>query len=879
MKKFISIILTLVLVFSVQSASVFAYDADFETASDFLGQLGITDDVTGTENGEITRAEFTAMIVRAMNMASLESPDAGFEDISKNLFKREINTAKALGITNGTSELTFSPDSAVPFEVAAKMLVSALGYTTKAEAFGGYPTGYMNVASSLKLYSGTAASGLVSLRDALILIHNMMISDVAVFEGVQDDNVIVSTHKSKNILTENFGFNYTYGIVSTANGKGINYASAGFDTIEIDGVLYKTETDLSHLLGRRVDLWFDDNKNVKLASATTENNYVTINAEDVETYSDSVLTYYDGEKEKKLRMKRGFSFITNGRSVAFDSSDFFFDHGILTFVDNDADGAYEYVLAQKAEYFVVAGVNNSTCEIYDSRSAHPSVCLESGDDYEVFLTLDGVPATFDDITAGMGCEVYMSEDGGICEVYATSKTVSGKVSEMWDNTVRIDETDYTLSRYILNKGVSVIPGCEYNFIITSDNVIIDIAGNGNSNMQYGYLLGYKSGTGMEAVSQIKLLASDGSIRVYDLKKRVHLDGEVTDYNSSLLTTALTNGRYPRYQVVKYKLSDGLVSHIDTTDYMLSDWTVGQHEDEADSLTMYAQNLSVTYSNHNNVGIPNVPFKAIPAIFNVPEDILTNPSADYDDDMFSCLGSAVLANNSKYTVDVYDYDKYYVPQAAVIYDSSTEASFRNPSQQTTIYVVRGITDYIDEDGETLKRIRVFSGSKYQQFFVEPKTADLVARSYRFPNPGDVVRLSFSARGYINGFAIDVSYDRAAHSIKIHYDGGGYPGSYHGIEGGAASYMTYFGGRVVTAGNGFMAITPDQTPPSISGELGGVVNLNVSGATYMIYDRHTNDVYSASASDVITAMNAGEENASLIAGKSYYYNTNVIIIYAN
>ena len=188
-------------------------------------------------------------------------------------------------------------------------------------------------------------------------------------------------------------------------------------------------------------------------------------------------------------------------------------------------------------------------------------------------------------------------------------------------------------------------------------------------------------------------------------------------------------------------------------------------------------------------------------------------------------------------------------------------------------------YIDEDGETLKRIRVFSGSKYQQFFVEPKTADLVARSYRFPNPGDVVRLSFSARGYINGFAIDVSYDKAAHSIKIHYDGGGYPGSYHGIEGGAASYMTYFGGRVVTAGNGFMAITPDQTPPSISGELGGVVNLNVSGATYMIYDRHTNDVYSASASDVITAMNAGEENASLIAGKSYYYNTNVIIIYAN
>lgn len=879
MKKLTSLILTLIMIFTFQGQSVFAYDREFDTASQFLSQLSITDNIVGDENGNITRAEFAAMIVRAMNMSSLTSDDESFEDVSKSQFKNEIYVAKALGITNGTSDVTFTPDGLVPYQVAAKMLVSALGYSSKAEALGGYPTGYQNVANSLKLYSGVQGSDNLSIRDAYILVRNMMTANVAVFDGIENGNLNVSVQKGKNILTENFGFGYNCGVISTANGRGINFETTDFNTIEIGGTFYKTKGDFSYLLGRSAEIWYDSDNFVKLIAPSVENNTVTIDAQQVSEVDNNVLVADDGNKERKYKLKSGFSFVFNGRSIAFDKSDFYFDHGTLTLVDNDGDGAYEYVIADKIEYFVISSMDSSSGKIYDTSSNLREISVESTSDYDVQINVDGMPASSDDLKKGMGCEVLMSEDGGICVINAFTKSVSGKVSEMWDNELRIDGIDYELSNYILRKNPTISPGYTYDFIITSDNVIIDFGKMANDAMQYGYLMGFRSGEGMQGVSQIKLLCSDGSKNIYDFRKKVMLDGVSLDFDDPAFASKLLDGGYPKYQVVRYKLTDGLISHIDTSDFMLTDWVVGEYESEEDSLTMYAQNLNVRYTTYATFAYPNVPFKSISNIFNVPAEIQTNPRAIYDDERFSTNGVAGISNNAAMVVDVYDYNRYYVPQAAVIYESKSGVDFCNPSQQTTIYMVRGVSDYITEDGETLKRMRLFSGSKYVQYFVEPKTAEIVEKMYRFPGPGDAIRISVNQRGYINGFAIDVTYNRDEHSIKIHYDGGGYPGSYHGIEKSAGSYMTYFGGRVIAATNGYMAITPDQTPPDNSGALGGVVNLSLGSGTYMVYDRHTNDVYSASFDDIVTAMDAGEENASLVACKSYYYNTNVVLIYKN
>ena len=53
-----------------------------------------------------------------------------------------------VGVTGGIGNGMFGPEDPVTYEQAVKMIVSALGYDLVANNKGGYPTGYLAVASS-----------------------------------------------------------------------------------------------------------------------------------------------------------------------------------------------------------------------------------------------------------------------------------------------------------------------------------------------------------------------------------------------------------------------------------------------------------------------------------------------------------------------------------------------------------------------------------------------------------------------------------------------------------------------------------------------------------------------------------------------------------
>lgn len=52
------------------------------------------------------------------------------------------------------SDTEFDPDANVTYVQAQKMLVSAIGYETYAQAQGGWPTGYKTYAASLDITKG-----------------------------------------------------------------------------------------------------------------------------------------------------------------------------------------------------------------------------------------------------------------------------------------------------------------------------------------------------------------------------------------------------------------------------------------------------------------------------------------------------------------------------------------------------------------------------------------------------------------------------------------------------------------------------------------------------------------------------------------------------
>jgi len=81
-------------------------------------------------NGSITRAEFTALIVRALGIQGAAGLE--FEDVNESdWFYSVVASAKSAGIINGISQSSFAPNENVTREQMVKIIVGALEYKNK----------------------------------------------------------------------------------------------------------------------------------------------------------------------------------------------------------------------------------------------------------------------------------------------------------------------------------------------------------------------------------------------------------------------------------------------------------------------------------------------------------------------------------------------------------------------------------------------------------------------------------------------------------------------------------------------------------------------------------------------------------------------------
>ena len=160
LKKVISSVAALTMVAS--SVAAFAVDfPDVESTASYaqaVQELSALDVISGYDDGTfgpdklVTRAEITKMIVDALaerSSAEASTESTKFADVSADHWaKGYINQGVADGFIAGMSDTEFDPDANVTYVQAQKMLVSAIGYETCAQAQGGWPIGYKTYAAS-----------------------------------------------------------------------------------------------------------------------------------------------------------------------------------------------------------------------------------------------------------------------------------------------------------------------------------------------------------------------------------------------------------------------------------------------------------------------------------------------------------------------------------------------------------------------------------------------------------------------------------------------------------------------------------------------------------------------------------------------------------
>lgn len=368
LKKVISSVAALTMVAS--SVAAFAVDfPDVESTASYaqaVQELSALDVISGYDDGTfgpdklVTRAEITKMIVDALaerSSAEASTESTKFADVSADHWaKGYINQGVANGFIAGMSDTEFDPDANVTYVQAQKMLVSAIGYETYAQAQGGWPTGYKTYAASLDItkgISGITDSTELTRAQVAQMIDNAMDAPLCViaswkteWNGSKTPNLEVRDGKEgrayETLFTEKHDAYKVYGRVTETSKAG---------SVDTDKVRFQVE---------KADN-FDDEE-VKADSPVSEDMYIGDSKADnyLRTYSQALIQKNDDDEFTILSIAAAAA----NKSVTVASEDFdenkSTDEALYFFPAGTTKGSTKYQLdTTKGVTIYINGVESS----------------------------------------------------------------------------------------------------------------------------------------------------------------------------------------------------------------------------------------------------------------------------------------------------------------------------------------------------------------------------------------------------------------------------------------------------------------------------------------------------------------------------------------
>lgn len=366
LKKVISSVAALTMVAS--SVAAFAVDfPDVESTASYaqaVQELSALDVISGYDDGTfgpdklVTRAEITKMIVDALaerSSAEASTESTKFADVSADHWaKGYINQGVADGFIAGMSDTEFDPDANVTYVQAQKMLVSAIGYETYAQAQGGWPIGYKTYAASLDItkgISGIKDSTELTRAQVAQMIDNAMDAPLCViaswkteWNGSKTPNLEVRDGKEgrayETLFTEKHDAYKVYGRVTETSKTG---------SVDTDKVTFQVE---------KADN-FDDEE-VKADSPVSEDMYIGDSKADnyLRTYSQALIQKNDDDEFTILSIAAAAA----NKSVTVASEDFdenkSTDEALYFFPAGTTKGSTKYQLDKDVKIYI-NGVESS----------------------------------------------------------------------------------------------------------------------------------------------------------------------------------------------------------------------------------------------------------------------------------------------------------------------------------------------------------------------------------------------------------------------------------------------------------------------------------------------------------------------------------------
>ena len=511
MKKFLSLVLALVMTMSLVTVSAGAKDftddseITYKEAVDVISALGVVDGYSGGDfrpDDVLTRGAAAKIICNLIlgptTASALSAGTAPFKDVPvTNTFAGYITYCSQQGIISGYADGTFRPTGTLSGNAFMKMLLGALGYDSSIEGYTGanWQVSVIKQASGIGLDDGNdefVGSQAVTRQEAALYAFNMLQATMVEYDKkdtiVVGDITINTTSTRKDVENNT---NTDGNIDGERNGDGLmQFGEKYFKDLE--------KEDATDIFGHPSSKWVYDGDDVGTYANEADATYV-VEDDDMDVgqvvTSSSYMNYSSSEaKDAK--------YFLNGDDNEVKSSELVAVGDIVEAYEND-NGDVETVVVSR---YTVAKIDKVDTDVStaESRNGASEVLTltdldgdNSNDYYDKYddaeKTLRGYASSYDE---GTVLAVAFRDGKFGDEVLASyeAEAVTGEVTAFReDETVTMDGTKYEFARS-KDGTAGFVDGTtsnfdfdkEYTIYLTADGYVIGVEGAAGADLNDVY---------------------------------------------------------------------------------------------------------------------------------------------------------------------------------------------------------------------------------------------------------------------------------------------------------------------------------------------------------------------------------------------------------
>ena len=517
MKKFLSLVLALVMTMSLVTVSAGAKDftdnskINYKEAVDVMSAVKVIDGYSEGDfrpSNTLTRGAAAKIICNLIlgptTASALVADTAPYSDVpTTNTFAGYIAYCAKEKIISGYADGTFRPANTLSGYAFMKMLLGALGYDAETEYYTG-PNWSINVAKrALNVgledglegsFNGTKA---VTREEACLYAFNTLKATMVEYENNNSVTVNGITFTNKSTAKEMANTGKTDGNIGSKDGK-MQFAEKYFTDLK--------DNDVTDDFAQPATKWTLKAEKIGTYDKTADQTYTgEVKLGDI--YSDlnmsskdSAEYYIDGTAQANQDVKKGNDKkvgVGNGATTYVYHDDDTNDVTICT-VNTYVGTVSKSVAATKSKdaYIVVANASDTAPADFDGK-------YETDEEFE---DDDVVLYTF-------------SESAKEIKSVKVAEKVTGEVTKIVEkNSYTLGGTVYKISKKIgYDGGVTVSTKSDYNFYLDNDGNVIYVEEDEFVSSDYAMVLAIE-GDGDFTDARVKLLKADGSTKTYDTDK-------------------------------------------------------------------------------------------------------------------------------------------------------------------------------------------------------------------------------------------------------------------------------------------------------------------------------------------------------------------------